>query len=143
MATLDKLLVGLVNALRSFPDGTITSILGKFLVFSFANIGVSDFTTAAISFVFGAGKLIESTTTNWPSCAFDDKAILSAFRATLELILFLKLRSLVGPNVTPPPFHNGERIEPCRARPVPFCCHGFLPPPRTSLLPLAWANVCR
>jgi len=38
-----------------------------------------------------------------------------------------------GPKITPPPFHNGERLEPARARPVPFCCHGFAPPPRTSL----------
>jgi len=39
-----------------------------------------------------------------------------------------------GPKITPPPLHNGERLEPARARPVPFCCQGFLPPPRTSLL---------
>src|SRR6185437_15531667 len=26
----------------------------------------------------------------------------------------------------------GERVEPCRARPVPFWRQGFLPPPRTS-----------
>src|SRR3954466_2399321 len=31
----------------------------------------------------------------------------------------------------PPPPHNGERIEPARARPVPFCRHGLAPPPRT------------
>ena len=27
---------------------------------------------------------------------------------------------------------QGERMEPARARPVPFWRHGFLPPPRTS-----------
>ena len=37
-----------------------------------------------------------------------------------------------GPCATPPPTHCGERIEPWRARPVPFWRHGFLPPPRTS-----------
>src|SRR5207253_3064172 len=38
----------------------------------------------------------------------------------------------LGPCATPPPRHWGERIEPCRARPVPFWRHGFAPPPRTS-----------
>ena len=37
-----------------------------------------------------------------------------------------------GPCATPPPTHWGERIEPWRARPVPFWRHGFLPPPETS-----------
>src|SRR4051794_22061967 len=31
----------------------------------------------------------------------------------------------------PPPANCGERIEPWRARPVPFWRHGFAPPPRT------------
>ena len=31
----------------------------------------------------------------------------------------------------PPPVHWGERMEPWRARPVPFWRHGFAPPPRT------------
>src|SRR3954469_8546613 len=31
----------------------------------------------------------------------------------------------------PPPAKCGARIEPCRARPVPFWRHGFAPPPRT------------
>ena len=39
-----------------------------------------------------------------------------------------------GPKITPPPLHSGERLDPARALPVPFCCQGFLPPPRTSLL---------
>src|SRR5512140_2398196 len=33
--------------------------------------------------------------------------------------------------VAPPP-QMGERLLPARARPVPFCFQGFLPPPRTS-----------
>ena len=41
-------------------------------------------------------------------------------------------RAGVGPCATPPPTHCGERIEPWRARPVPFWRHGFLPPPATS-----------
>ena len=36
-----------------------------------------------------------------------------------------------GPKTVPPPFHRGERFDPARARPVPFCRHGFAPPPRT------------
>jgi len=38
-----------------------------------------------------------------------------------------------GPKITPPPLQSGERLDPARALPVPFCCQGFLPPPRTSL----------
>src|ERR671923_2850884 len=32
----------------------------------------------------------------------------------------------------PPPANWGARIEPWRARPVPFWRYGFVPPPRTS-----------
>ena len=32
----------------------------------------------------------------------------------------------------PPLRHSGFRISPTRARPVPFCLHGFLPLPETS-----------
>ena len=42
------------------------------------------------------------------------------------------VRARVGPKTTPPPVHWGARIEPWRARPVPFWRHGFAPPPRTS-----------
>jgi len=38
-----------------------------------------------------------------------------------------------GPKITPPPLHNGERLEPALALPVPFCFHGLAPPPLTSL----------
>src|SRR6476469_9106241 len=31
----------------------------------------------------------------------------------------------------PPPVQIGGRIDPARARPVPFCRHGLVPPPRT------------
>src|SRR5574342_109543 len=33
----------------------------------------------------------------------------------------------------PPPFHCTARVEPWRARPVPFWRHGLRPPPATSL----------
>src|SRR3954468_25113266 len=42
----------------------------------------------------------------------------------------------------PPPANWGERIEPWRARPVPFWRHGFAPPPRT-LPPVFVAAVPR
>jgi hypothetical protein len=32
----------------------------------------------------------------------------------------------------PPPTQIGDRILPARARPVPFCRQGFLPPPLTK-----------
>ena len=32
--------------------------------------------------------------------------------------------------MVPPPRQMGERLVPARARPVPFCLQGFLPPPR-------------
>src|SRR6476620_2210718 len=37
-----------------------------------------------------------------------------------------------GPWAIPPPANWGDRFEPCRARPVPFCRYGFRPPPATS-----------
>src|SRR5690606_21772041 len=37
----------------------------------------------------------------------------------------------------PPPANCGARVEPWRARPVPFWRYGFLPPPRTSARVLA------
>src|SRR5438309_2913551 len=40
-------------------------------------------------------------------------------------------RRPLGPKTTPPCRHCGERVEPWRARPVPFCRHGFAPPPAT------------
>src|SRR5450759_544398 len=36
-----------------------------------------------------------------------------------------------GPNTVPPPVQIGEREEPARARPVPFCFQGLAPPPLT------------
>lgn len=42
--------------------------------------------------------------------------------------------------------HNqtwGPRLEPCLARPVPFCRHGFLPVPLTSLIVLVECVPCR
>ncbi|CAG8642886.1 11245_t:CDS:1, partial [Ambispora gerdemannii] len=44
---------------------------------------------------------------------------------------------------TPPPRKWGLRIEPERARPVPFCRQGLIPPPDTSPLFLVFLVPCR
>ena len=50
----------------------------------------------------------------------------------------------MGPNGLPPPFHWVARMEPWRARPVPFCFHGLRPPPETSLRPrVEWVPARR
>src|SRR5688572_6907201 len=43
----------------------------------------------------------------------------------------------------PPPRQIGLRDEPKRARPVPFCFHGFLPPPLTRPRVLVCARFSR
>src|SRR5207244_5647435 len=57
-------------------------------------------------------------------------------RRALRLTLDVKLRAFGG-NAMPPPVQCGARIEPARARPVPFWRHGFERPPATRprLLP--------
>ena len=45
---------------------------------------------------------------------------------------FLAKERGLGPNTTPPPTNSGDWNEPARARPVPFCFHGFLFVPATS-----------
>jgi len=57
------------------------------------------------------------------------------------LILCAYERGL-GPKATPPPFHKGELLDPDLALPVPFCFHGFFPPPRISLLVFVEAVPC-
>src|SRR5699024_8800651 len=85
-----------------------------------------------ISFVLGASSEMSSNTNRSSSFTFDDKAERNAKRRTFLGSLQLQLRSVVAPNTTPPPSHCGERIDPCLARPVPFCRQGLRPPPRTS-----------
>src|SRR3989344_6643387 len=67
-----------------------------------------------------------------PSLYLRESTVRSAFWLMERLILRAYILSLRGPWVTPPPFHIGERDEPWRARPVPFCCQGLRPPRRTS-----------
>src|SRR3989344_2335644 len=101
------------------------------------NLSWNNFKIPATSFVLGAFSSMLSTTITLLLFAFSLNATTNALRDIFLLIFFLKLISFVGPNVTPPPFHMGDRIEPCLALPVPFCRHGFLPPPLTSALVFA------
>ena len=81
---------------------------------------------------------ILSTTTNAFSLAISVKADFKAI--VLSFLFILNEQSLgVGPNTIPPPLHKGDLLDPARALPVPFCFHGFLPPPDTSDLVLALA----
>src|SRR5581483_10681781 len=57
-------------------------------------------------------------------------ALRSAARCSLRLTLKVNERGC-GPKTVPPPVHTGERLEPARARPVPFWRHGLTPPPET------------
>src|SRR3989338_8087863 len=78
-----------------------------------------------------------------PSLYLRESTVRSAFWLMERLILRAYILAALGPCVTPPPFQIGERLEPWRARPVPFWRQGFLPPPRTSPRPLACAVPAR
>ena len=60
-----------------------------------------------------------------------ESAVLTPRDTTLRLSLYEKSRGRFG-CAWPPPTQSGERIEPWRERPVPFCGRGLRPPPRTS-----------
>jgi len=76
------------------------------------------------------------------SANFADSATHKAWRRTFLFKSNAWLRG-TGGNTDPPPLKWGARIDPWRARPVPFCFHGFLPPPRTSDLVLPLWVPCR
>src|SRR5438105_7686923 len=77
-----------------------------------------------------------STTPSVPACACAESALRSAALRLLRFTFDVKLR-LFGGNAMPPPVQCGARVEPARARPVPFWRHGFERPPATRprLLP--------
>src|SRR3972149_1183794 len=64
-----------------------------------------------------------------------------AFLFAFLLIFSALFLSFLGPCEIPPPTQIGERLDPCLALPVPFCCHGFFPPPDTSLLSFVCAKT--
>ena len=81
--------------------------------------------------VFGASYSNASITKSAPSRARALNALLRASARTCFGTISVYLRGR-GPNTVPPPTQFGARIEPWRARPVPFCFHGFWLPPITS-----------
>src|SRR5476649_33603 len=83
------------------------------------------------SFVFGEDNFKSSAMITSPSLRRSRKALRNAGERVFLETFFEKSRGF-GPKTTPPPAHNGERNEPARARPVPFCFHGFLLEPWTS-----------
>src|SRR5699024_10632091 len=99
--------------------------------FSFTFSASNNWTT---SLVLGCSNCKSSSTSKLSPCTFEDEADFNAKRRTFLGSFVLQFLAVVGPNTTPPPTHCGERVEPWRALPVPFCLHGFLPPPRTSPL---------
>src|SRR6478609_1905081 len=86
---------------------------------------------ALASLVLGASQPQASTTRTLPSAARSDRAERRA-RRTIFLGVFWSYLRGFGPRATPPPRQIGERLEPARARPVPFWAHGLAPPPRAS-----------
>ena len=97
---------------------------------------------SAARLVDGVSQPVGSISAAVPRSACARSAPRNACWRTLRLTLPPKLRG-VGPNVTPPPVQWGARIEPWRARPVPFWRHGFAPPPRTSPRVFVEAELAR
>src|SRR5690606_14636461 len=84
-----------------------------------------------IVFVFGASSVSASITNTLASCARTLYALRRASHFTCFGTSWRKLRFGRGPKTLPPPRQWGERVEPWRARPVPFCRQGLLLPPET------------
>src|SRR5687768_1706075 len=81
---------------------------------------------AASSLVLGASSLNCSTTASRSSRASWEKIEHTPARYILRFSFWLKFSSGRFGKVLPPPRHSGEDARPARARPVPFCFHGFL-----------------
>src|SRR5208283_236619 len=80
----------------------------------------------ANSFDFGASSASCSTTESLPSRTSCDRIEAIPARYILRLTLCAKFSSGELGKILPPPRHNGLFACPARARPVPFCAHGFL-----------------
>src|SRR5256886_1312084 len=72
---------------------------------------------------FGQHTLLSSTTPPRASC---DRIEQSPARYILRFTLCEKFSSGEFGKILPPPRHSGLEVMPARARPVPFCRHGFL-----------------
>src|SRR3990172_8002873 len=98
---------------------------------------------AESALVLGSVTSSRSTTDTSPDATLAAMASRSAARR-ISMGMRLSYFRGVGPNGLPPPFHWVARMEPWRARPVPFCRHGLRPPPDTSLRPLvSWVPARR
>ena len=82
-----------------------------------------------------------STTVNSFSITLELNTDLIASLFSFLLTVYLYERGF-GPKAIPPFIHCGALIEPCLALPVPFCLHGFFPPPRTSALVFVLCVPC-
>src|SRR5215469_5187553 len=88
--------------------------------------------SSAIAFVFGSSSANPSTIRTRPSVAFTLRAERSASRRILRGMRCEYVRPF-GPHTVAPPTIEGSRVEPWRARPVPFWRYGLLPPPLTRV----------
>src|SRR5690606_33291137 len=84
-----------------------------------------DFTFCARSFVFGCSTLNSSTTRMRSSRASCDRMDAMPARYILRFTFCEKFSSGEFGKILPPPRHSGLEVMPARARPVPFCRHGF------------------
>src|SRR5882762_1621118 len=85
-----------------------------------------DLTFCASSLVFGCSTRKSSTTRMRSSRASCDRIEHSPARYILRFTLCEKFSSGEFGKILPPPRHSGLEVMPARARPVPFCRHGFL-----------------
>ncbi len=104
---------------------------------TFLSLASTRATSAAICDVCGLSKLKRSITSSACSRARALNALLRASARTC-LVSFCSWPWVCGPKTVPPPRKTGERVEPARARPVPFCFHGFWLPPTTNPRVLVW-----
>src|SRR6185437_8670154 len=109
--------------LATFSSSLVTTTAGN----SFPHVARS----ATAARVEGSVNVEPSSTPSVPSAACCERTPRSAERRVLRFTFTSKSRG-VGGNATPPPVHCGALVVPARARPVPFCRHGFERPPETS-----------
>ena len=110
-----KLRFGFVKTNKIFESKLTSNSFNKFKMF-FVLISCKLFTVSSLK--------------NTNFCFFKYKAVVIANLFSF-LLTFLFTILGFGPKITPPPTNNGERVEPARALPVPFCFQGLRPPPRT------------
>src|SRR4030095_1110631 len=95
----------------------------------------SDLIICAKSLVFGASTAMPSITESRSSRTSCERIAATPARYILRLTLCEKFSSGELGKIFPPPRHSGLFAWPARARPVPFCAHGFLCDLLTSARP--------